>query len=229
MDDVNIHSGHRKRLKERFSKYPASLNDHELLELMLFFVLPRRDTNPLAHNLLRYCGGSLKKLAETDETALRCVAGVGEETARFIRAAAEFASRVGADRTKKAKFEYNAVKYQLIDRYEDASDETMWLFLMDAKGYILAEIPYDGTGDKIELSVGDIVQMISVHKPAGAALAHNHLSGNPAPTRADDETTAKINAMFSVHGIRLIDHIIVAGRNTYSYHYAGRLAALKHD
>ena len=229
MDETNPHGGHRKRLKERFSKYPESLSDNELLELLLFYAIPRKDTNELAHRLLRLSGGSLKKLTETAESALRCVEGAGEESARLLRLTGAIAARCAAEKKKRVKFEYNTVKDSLVARFEEETKETMWLFLIDGKGYILAEIPYAGDGDRIDLPVGDIVEMIALYKPSGAALAHNHPSGMPDPSAADDETTAKILKMFALHGVRLYDHIIVAGRKTYSYHYAGRLAALNHD
>ena len=216
-------------MKARFSVYPESLSDHELLEMLLYHVIPRRDTNATAHKLLRLSGGSLKKLAETDETVLKSIEGVGDEAARLIRLAGIFAKRVNNEKTKRQKFEYNSVKYRLIERYEQEPDETMWLFLIDAKGYILAEIPYEGKEDVIDLPVSELVEIVALYKPAGAALAHNHLSGNPAPTKNDDKTTKKIKAMFSLHGIHLYDHIIVADRKAYSYHYAGRLSALENE
>ena len=84
MDDKNIHSGHRKRMTERFLKYPDSLSEHEVLEIMLYSALPRKDTNPLAHKLLAVFG-SLENVLGADAAVLKSVDGVGDKVCLSLK------------------------------------------------------------------------------------------------------------------------------------------------
>lgn len=172
MEDKNIHSGHRRRMTERFLKYPDSLSEHEVLEIMLYSALPRKDTNPLAHKLLRTFG-SLKNVLSADAEVLKSVDGVGEKTC-----------------LSKASFAC-------------------------------------GLKDEVFIDPKELAQSIIVARPKRAVAIHNHLSGNPSPSKKDDETTEKLYKLLALHGVELSDHVIVAGNRTYSYYYSDRLEEIK--
>ena len=84
MEEKNLHEGHRKRLREKFKNYESALTDHEVLELLLGYSIPRKDTNALAHKLINKFG-SLSAVLSASPIALECVDGVGENTALFSK------------------------------------------------------------------------------------------------------------------------------------------------
>ena len=75
----------------------------------------------------------------------------------------------------------------------------------------------------------EMAKAVAIHKPAYAIIAHNHPSGSVTPSEADDLTTMKINTLCAVHGVNLIDHVIVAGNKFYGYNSEGRLQAVKEN
>ena len=228
MEDKNIHSGHRRRMTERFLKYPDSLSEHEVLEIMLYSALPRKDTNPLAHKLLRTFG-SLKNVLSADAEVLKSVDGVGEKTCLAIRLYAALAERLAGDQTRgKEKFIYIKMKERLAEEFGALEEEVFSLYLLDEKSFILSKASFAcGLKDEVFIDPKELAQSIIVARPKRAVAIHNHLSGNPSPSKKDDETTEKLYKLLALHGVELSDHVIVAGNRTYSYYYSDRLEEIK--
>lgn len=224
MDEKNIHSGHRQRMKERFSKYPDSLSDHELLEMLLYKAIPRKDTNALAHELLRACGGSLKRLCEAEEKVIGRVLGAGEETARFLRLVGKIAERIAAENPPaKKKFVFGPMRDELVAAYAEEKEEVFFLFPLDKDERILGRVEYRGKQSSLLLDGKELAKELIVFAPKSAVVTHNHPSGNETPTASDDAATAALIRLLSLHSVKLADHIIVSGNKTYSYHFNGRL------
>ncbi len=228
MDEKNIHSGHRQRMTERFLKYPDSLSEHELLEIMLYPALPRKDTNPLAHKLLSLFG-SLENVLRAEDEVLKSVDGVGEKVCAMLKLYARAADIIGEKKSEqKEKFVYLKMKEKLINELGALKEEKFFLYLLDEKSTILTKLSFcTGLKDEVLIDPKELAKSIVVLRPKRAVAIHNHLSGNPSPSCKDDETTEKLYKLLALHGVELSDHVIVSGGRAFSYHYSDKLEEIK--
>ncbi len=208
----NIHSGHRKRVKENVCKNGFSqFEDHKLLELLLFYAIPQADTNELAHNLLNEFG-TFEELVKADINRLKRVKGVGDNTAVLIATVGEVYYRaLKSKRIKKTAyktpddFKALAVSYLCAEKVEK-----IYIFCMDSAGKLKKAV---------ELSSGDeSSSYIDFRKALQVALdcdakkvvfAHNHPNGDCEPSPSDMDSTRSICVTFRRLGILIIDHIII--------------------
>lgn len=222
----NLHQGHRARTMEKFLKYPDSLLDHELLEVLLFGLIPRVDTNKIAHNLLKTFG-SLEVLFRASGKALMSVEGVGRATASHLKAIGEIYARI-FDREKKKNLRMGTVEQarnEIISTFDQIQhEEVLKVFLLDKKYGIITCLTFDNKRvDKVSISVAEVANAIALHKPAFIILAHNHPSDTLQPSPQDDLATKKVQILCDVHGATLLDHFIVGKSTIYSYHSSNRL------
>jgi DNA repair protein RadC len=212
-----MHEGHRSRLREQyFENGLDAFNDHQVLELLLTFSIPRRDTNELAHTLMdRY--GSLEKVFEADHLDLRDVAGVGENSAALIRLFGDIARRIGMKKkTEKLKTRPEMARYCMtllsLQQYE-----VMYLISLDKGRAILhADKISSGTLNETVIYPRIAVECALRHHAYSVLLTHNHPSGNVAPSRDDIITTKRIKEALDPIGILLEDHIITGKDRAYS-------------
>lgn len=224
----NLHAGHRERMTTKFLSAPDSFSDHELLEVLLFFALPRVDTNLLAHKILNVFG-SLEKVLSANESELTAIDGVGKKVATEIILVGRIFQRI-KDRkvAKEPVYSFNTLSKQLIDYFHDVDKEKFLIICLDKSNKkILQEEVSDTTNFKVEVDVKRVAKIFAKVKPSLAIIAHNHPSGSASPSEMDDITTKKINLLCEVHGVNLIEHIIIAKDKAYSYFRDNRLDGLK--
>lgn len=209
----NIHGGHRARLREQFLRAGLdSMSDVQVLELLLFFAIPRRDTNPIAHRLLERFG-SLAAVFEAPVTEISRVEGVGESAALLLALVPQAARRHLIDR---AKFEQVLDTTEKCGRYllpffHGERDEVVYLLCLDAKCKVLdCRLLFRGGVNTAGVSVRKIVEAALTYNATSVVLAHNHVSGIALPSREDEATTRQIRTALDAVGILLADHIVVA-------------------
>ncbi len=209
----NIHGGHRARLREQFLRAGLdSMSDVQVLELLLFFAIPRRDTNPIAHRLLERFG-SLAAVFEAPVTEISRVEGVGESAALLLSLVPQSARRHLIDR---AKFEQVLDTTEKCGRYllpffHGERDEVVYLLCLDAKCKVLdCRLLFRGGVNTAGVSVRKIVEAALTYNATSVVLAHNHVSGIALPSREDEATTRQIRTALDAVGILLADHIVVA-------------------
>ncbi len=223
---MGIHEGHRDRLKESFRLHGLeSMNDLNALELLLFYAIPRRDTNPIAHRLLdRF--GSLDKVLEASEMELMDIPGIGESAATLIRLVPQFykKSRVSAsERISIISGTDEAVEY-LRPRFADEKDEiVIVLFLDNKQAVIRCEEMGRGVVNAVDTSVRRIVETALKYKATGVYLSHNHPGGTPMPSREDDMFTRRLYSSLELISIPLLDHIIFADNKYISLSDSGAM------
>ena len=226
----NLHGGHRERMMQKFKQSADAMPEHEILEMILFYAIPRVDTNPIAHRLLRVFG-SLSKVFSASAEELTAVDGVGERTACFLSLFGQVAKRAfsAPDALSEIKrFSFNKNKADLIEFFKGLTEEKFIILMLDKKYNFLSHTEFnDQHRDKVTAEIPEIALAFALHKPTFAIIAHNHPSGNFMPSKEDDLATAKINAICALHRVTLIDHIICSDRDAYSYHYAGALEEIK--
>lgn len=213
-------AGHRERLRKKFIATGLdSLLDHEVLELLLTYSIPRKDTKPIAWKLLENFG-SLANVLDADSKALLRVEGIGEQTATFIplvRALlkrytlSEIQSRPSGA-TPEAVINY--CKASLSDKKEEF---LQILFLSTRHTIIGSKIISTGHRDKIDVVPRDIVGEALAAKAAHIILVHNHPSGEPEPSPEDIAFTANLQQVALFMGVRFSDHIIVGKGKIFSF------------
>ena len=224
----NIHYGHRERMIERAFNNIDSLAEHELLEVLLYSVMPRVDTNPLAHRLIR-AFGDLEGVFRATTAELITVEGVGKRIATEICLLGRIFSIVKPTKKKRTPaFSFSQLKDEIVLEFSKLQTEKVVIYLLDKKYNILQELPWeDKKRDNASAQVAELIKSFAIFKPTYLIVAHNHPSSSATPSDEDDFTTKKLNMICDIHGVSLIDHIIVAGGQAFSYCIAGRLADIK--
>jgi DNA repair protein RadC len=214
MENKNgLHAGHRLRLKERFLEDPESLAQHELLELLLFYAIPRQNTNDLAHTLIEEFG-SLSGVLEADPVRLSGVLGVKTATMTYLKAVGEAVRRameeklsLGAD---DAVFDTpQKIASFVWPRFLGSREERVFALMFD-NGMRLLDCYHvcDGSISGAPLSVRRIVQRAYAKGATGVILAHNHPGGVAVPSPEDHKVTHRMEEALRMMEIPLIEHYI---------------------
>lgn len=219
MQSENLHAGHRSRMIKKCSDINQKLTEHELLEVLLYFSIPRKDVNPLAHKLLRTFG-SIKNVFSATAEQLKTVDGIGDYTAALIVAIGRLNKDYKISNrplNKSWKTPYDAMK-QLSSLFNDVEKERLCVVFLTRDFKEINALCYDGENEEsLEIDSHEIVATLSALHPKYVLLAHNHPSNNVKPSLQDDVTTAKMNTLCSAHDAELLDHYIVCRDGMYSY------------
>lgn len=210
---MSIHKDHRQRVRERYLKEGLDgFSEVQVLELLLFYVIPRQDTNPIAHRLLKRFG-SLYQVLEAPVEELEKVEGIGPNAALLLSLITAVARVYAVNRTEKQKIlrtiedcgEY--LKSFFIGR----RSEMVYLLCLDAKCKVLGcrEIG-EGSVNSANVPIRRIVETALGLNATSVVLAHNHPSGIALPSGEDVLTTHRVAAALSTVDIVLVDHIVVA-------------------
>jgi DNA repair protein RadC len=221
----NLNLGHRNRLKTRFLNSPRrTLQDYEILEMILFLIIPRRDTKPLA-KLLLHKFGTLAGVVFADDSALKTIDGIGNSIVFLIKLLADFFSRICVPQQKGKVHILSSwmavVHYCQLTMGFKKSEAYRVLFLNKRNVLIADEFVEAGTVDKIAIYPREISKMSLLHGAAAIILVHNHPSGDPTPSKEDiDITNRIINALVPINVI-MHDHLIVAEHKHFSFKASG--------
>lgn len=220
------HAGHRQRLRERFLKGGGeTLPDYELLELLLFNALPRRDTKPLAKALLRRFPG-FAAIIGADPEELREVDGVGDSVIVALKIVDAAAIRVVREDVMDRPVLGN---WQRLMEYCHAAlgrnrIESFRILFMNRRNELIAdEEQQRGTIDHTPVYPREVVKRALELQAAAIIMVHNHPSGNATPSQADIKMTHEIKEIAGKLGIVLHDHVIVARKGSTSFRQAGLL------
>ena len=213
-------AGHRLRLKERFvNGGPDALPDYELLELVLFSAIPRRDTKPVAKRLIERFG-SFTEVINAPSERLKEVTGIGDAAViqlKLVRAAALRFMR-GSVMHRPVLTSWNAVlDYCRAAMGFEASEQFRILFLDKKNGLIADELQQRGTVDHTPVYVREVVKRALELSASAVILVHNHPSGDPTPSKTDVEMTKQIVEAARPLGITVHDHIVVGRRGHASF------------
>lgn len=213
------HRNHRQRVKKEFLENGLDhFPSHKVLELLLFYSIPRRDTNELAHRLVRKFG-SFSAVFDAPYELLLEVEGMGSEAATYLKVLSAFNKRylVDACSTKNIiKTIADAKEYM---RYRFLSDmvECVRMVCLSHSGRIIySDTLAKGTLEKVEIVPGDVVKTCLRANAIRAIVAHNHPGGFCNPSRKDLQTTSILYGALEHVDIELFDHIIVASDGVYS-------------
>lgn len=221
-----LSKGHRQRLKERFMQSPLrKCPDYEILEMMLFYVIPRSDTKTLAKNLIHQFG-SLAGVINADANDICKIKGAGESTTLLFKLLLDFNSRLfltnGKNQKKLNIFSnwHSVLNYcRLTMGYQKKSEFFRVLYLNKKNHLIADEFHENGTIDRIAVYPREIARKLINVGASAIILVHNHPSGDPKPSNEDLEITRHIAKVLEPLNAKIHDHLIVSGFDHFSFRY----------
>ena len=210
---MSIHDGHRQRLKERFRKEGLdNFDELYVLELLLFYCVPRANTNPLAHRLLN-AFGSLTAVLEASPEELEKIEGIGPNISTFLTLITQVGRYYQVKRSEPGeilKTIEQCGKY-LVPYFYGRDKETVYILCLDAKCKVLCcKKVGEGSVNSANVPIRRIVEMALGANATTVVLAHNHPSGLAIPSAEDIQTTHRISAALEAVEIILADHIVVS-------------------
>ena len=208
----NVHEGHRERMRNKYvNKGIEVFEQHEILEMLLFYAIPRKNTNDIAHRLLEACG-SLSAVFDAPIDILM-QQGLSYNAAVLLHMIPDLSRAYQSDKfdnEEKIITDENIGK-KMVHLFAGKNEECVYAFFLDAKGKEkYSGIISKGDASSAPLFSKDIVSIAARCKAVTVIIAHNHPSGVAFPSRADLEATADIADALDTIGIHLADHIIVA-------------------
>lgn len=223
----HLHTGHRKRLRMRFLKEGLDgFEDHQVLELLLFQAVPRLDTNPIAHRLMKRFG-SLSAVLEADPKDLASVEGVGENAAVFLSMIPQVTRRYFYDRVRHSRMPLNtseAAAEYLVPLMAGRSEEVFYVICLDSQLRALyPALISEGTVKDALVHPRKVAEAAVRHKAASVILAHNHPAGSVKPSSHDHKLTRSLVQALGGINVQVVDHVIVAGELIYSFSREGTL------
>ena len=221
---MTIPAGPRQRLKERFLRDGLDhFEEHQVLELLLFYGIPQRDTNEIAHELIRKFG-SLSKVLEATPEELSEVKYVGDNVTtlfQLITAVARY-YQVNCAMREEILTSIDACGRYLVPFFYERQNETVFLLCLDAKCKVLScEKVGEGSVNSAGVPVRKIVELALKANATSVILAHNHPSGLAIPSGEDIQTTRRVAMALDAVEIGLVDHIIVADSDWVSLSQSG--------
>ncbi len=223
---MGVHDGHRARKLGQFLDHGLdAFSDHEALELLLYFALPRRDTNELAHALLGSFG-SLAAVLTASAAELEQVTGVGPRTAALLTLVAPMVrrARVGASGKPIILNTTEELGGYFSDLFFGVHDERLYMACLDGKGKLLRCVTLaEGSVDAMSINLRRVVEVAFQSNASAAVLSHNHPSGVALPSADDNSMTLAVWDVLRRIGVRLLDHIIVADDDYVSLRENGLL------
>ena len=223
---MGIHDGHREKMRQRFLQGGLdSFADHEALELLLYYAIPRRDTNPIAHALIdRY--GSLSAVLAAPVEDLQRVEGIGQGAAVLLRLAPQITrkARLSDAEQETVLSSVGRVGAYLLERFAGETHEVLYQLLLDRKGRLLAcKKLGEGGVSSAELDIRRMVENALLTSASAVILAHNHPSGVALPSEDDYAATVRAKDALAMVGVALTDHIVVADGDFVSMAESGYL------
>jgi len=229
----NAHKNHRQRLKTKVKNHGLDcLAYHEVLELLLTYTIPRKDTNPTAHNLIEYFG-SFSNVVDADYFDLLKVDGVGPETALFFNVLSSFMEVYNKSKLDKTTTILNSTQQCVQffrDYYRIKSNEFMVMACLSKNKRVVKTYLYKGHDEtEISFDLRQISNNINNNGVSSVILFHTHPNGTVEPSGVDISATQKIVNICLVNGIDLDDHIILNESEHYSFKNAHLLEKMKNN
>jgi len=217
----NIHEKHRDRMRKKADKASLlSMPEHEVLELMLMYAIPRVDTNPIAHRLIQSFG-SLAKVMNADVKDLMAIKGIGEKSARYIKYLSQFVDCVKISKLNSVNYilksTLDCIEFFRVN-FEIENLEKVYFVSLNSKYKVLKVNIFDGdTATRAITDAREIAGIISSKDVSGVVVFHTHPGGKVDPSEEDMIATKRLCEICEAIGIKIVDHIIFNETTHYSF------------
>lgn len=226
--NTNPHKNHRVRMKRQFVRGGIDQYEpHQVLELLLFFAIPQRDTNPLAHRLLDHFG-DLPSVLDADYEELCQIKGISEHSATLLVLCGQLLARYNKEKKRRVKFSnFEQIKEYLSAQLINEKRETVLLMsLNNRRELINCSVVRTGTVNATEASARELVQVALRDRATAVVVAHNHPAGLALPSAEDTNATRVFAFAFRMMDIEVLDHVIVAQNGCFSMRESAYYAPL---
>ena len=224
---ASVHSGHRQRLKKTALEAGLdSLSDIQCLELLLYYAIPQRNTNELAHLLLDHFG-SFAAVLNADYQSLLEVNGIGPNAASLLALMPSFFKKYQQDELLEKRYIVNRsdiIKYAQSLFIGKKHEEFYLICLNSQRRLIKAELLNKGTLTDVHIYPRMAIKKALLHEAKFVILAHNHPGGKQGPSSKDVELTKGIVSLFAAADIIVVDHIIVSDNRYFSFVESGLIS-----
>lgn len=216
-----LHTGHRQRLKEKFLTYGHEvLSDHEFLELLLFFSVPYKNTNELAHKLLNEFG-SFSQLIEAEYETLKNldIKDMKDNSACLMKLILAAVNRYNSEKNDITRTQITPQNIGIFAKnlFYGHNEEVSYALLLDRDCYVKkVKMISKGTLNATPIYPREVIKLAVSHEEPYVMIMHNHPGGTPKPSEKDIEVTKTLINALSYAEVRLIDHVIVAGDQVLS-------------
>lgn len=213
-ESENVHKNHRKRLREKFiSNGLTGFEPHEVLELLLFYAIPKQDTNPIAHRLIDHFG-SVSAVMDADIEDLTRISGIKDYSASILKLIPEIGSYYNLDKLngKSVFSDISTIAEYCIYRHIKDTRETLSVFMLDnSKHFLGIKTLAEGANCSVDINIELLATILFRYSAANFILVHNHPGGNPYPSNSDINTTVHIYNIMKPFNKTLLDHLVIAG------------------
>ncbi len=210
---MSIHSGHRARVKARFLEEGLDgFDEHQVLELLLFYAIPQRDTNEIAHKLLNHFK-TLSQVIDAPVKELMKIDGIGKNAATFLSLLKQLERYYHVNRSLQSSIlkTLDQCGEYLVPFFNGLTKETVYLLCLDAKCKVLCcRMVDEGGVNSTGISIRKVVDMALTENATSVVLAHNHPSGVAVPSGEDIRATVRVAQALKLVDVTLMDHIVVA-------------------
>lgn len=210
---MSDHVNHRTRLRERFAKEGLdNFNDINALELLLFYCIPRKDTNPIAHGLIDHFG-NLDNVINAKPQELKKIPGIGDQAVTFLSLLKQLERyrQIQRKDVGKVMSDLDTCGKYLLPHFSGLQNETVYLLCLDAKSKLVCcRKVGEGSVNSANIPVRRIVEIALDANASSVVLAHNHPGGLAIPSVEDIQTTRRVAQALSMVDVVLADHIVVA-------------------
>lgn len=218
----NIHAGHRKRVRDEFLKNGLeNFSDIRALEMLLFYGIPRIDTNPIAHSLIERFGSLYNVLNASVPELMKADLHISESTAILIKAVGEINRKAQIEKERKGKIFFNnssETKQNIRPYFTGLSNERFMMFCLNSKGeQIKATVVSEGVVNTVGVNIRQAVETALYSSASIVVFAHNHPDGECKPSDDDLYLTKRLKEALGTIGIAVQDHIIVTVSEEYSF------------
>ena len=212
---INLHAEHRKRIKERYVEcLGEGFAEHELLELLLFYAIPRCNTNGIAHALIERFG-SINGVAEASIDELKLVKGIGDNSAVLINLTMSIAKQYAANCNKECvhiKDIEDLVSYANNRTFGAVKELVYGIFMDDNMNVINMNLISTGTINESRPMIRTVIEHCVLKRATAIALVHNHPNGGVEPSQKDIDFTILLKRELDIIGVELVEHIVVDGK-----------------
>lgn len=225
-ENENTHEGHRKRMWKKYAENGVRVfEEHELLEMLLFGLLPRVNTNDTAHKLINRFG-SLKDVLAAPISALENAKGLGPNSAMTLKFIGDIVQYIGFKIPAGIKLNsIPEITDFCIERYKNISYECLSFYLLDKSLTLIYKQDFEmNSKDKCEFNYKEIIKQSTLLNAHAIFLSHNHTNGNSYASNLDVTVTRTVNTLMRYINVDFIDHIIVQDKKGYSMRKSGELS-----
>lgn len=217
--DAPQHLGHRQRLKKKFALNSHALWDYELLEMLLFNVFPRKDTKPIAKDILQKFG-TIKSFLFASEPELKKVPGLGESSIIFTKLLREIYRRISLQPLKEEPIISSNI--HVLEYYQnllslEKKEQFRVMFINNKNRLIAEEQLQQGTIDQTPIYPREVIQKALNYGASAIIIVHNHPSGDFTPSQDDISVTHHLAEIAKQINIKLLDHIIIGIKGSFSF------------